>query len=314
MVMHTAPATTGPKTVWDHAEPFILGGSAGIFATAIVQPTDMIKTRIQLAGESGAKGTTNPIAIAKQIIAQDGVKGLYAGLSAGFLRQATYTTARLGIFRTITNSIDSKRKRTFTDTALAGLVAGGLGSIVGTPADLAMIRMQADGTLPMEQRRNYTWVGNALARIVKEEGFMGMFKGCGPVVARAMSLNVGMLAGHDQTLDWLKAHVESPLLQTVGAKAVSGFFASAFSLPFDFVKTRIQKQKPGPDGKLPYTSTLDCARKSLLQEGPMVFYRGFWVYYMRIAPHVMITLFTLDALNATVKKMKAKKALEKAQH
>lgn len=312
--MVSAPATTGKKTLWDHAEPFILGGSAGVFATAIVQPTDMIKTRIQLAGESGAKGTTNPVTIAKQIIAQDGVKGLYAGLSAGFLRQATYTTARLGIFRTITNSIDSKRKRTLTDTALAGLVAGGLGSIVGTPADLAMIRMQADGTLPLDQRRNYTWVGNALARIIKEEGVAGMFKGCGPVVVRAMSLNVGMLASHDQTLDWLKEHVDSPLLQTIGAKTVSGFFASAFSLPFDFVKTRIQKQKPGPDGKLPYSSALDCARKSLVAEGPLVFYRGFWVYYMRIAPHVMITLFTLDALNATVKKFKAKRQQEKLNH
>jgi len=314
MVMHTAPATTGPKTLWDHAQPFVFGGAAGMFATAIVQPTDMIKTRIQLAGESGAKGSTNPITITKQIIAQDGVKGMYAGMSAGLLRQATYTTARLGLFRTITNHIDAQRTRTLADTALAGLVAGGLGSIVGTPADLAMIRMQADGTLPMEQRRNYTWVGNALARIVREEGFMGMFKGCGPVVVRAMSLNVGMLAGHDQTLDYLKAHVESPWLQTAGAKAVSGFFAAAFSLPFDFVKTRIQKQKPGPDGQLPYKNTLDCARKSLVQEGPMAFYRGFWVYYMRIAPHVMITLFTVDALNDAVKKIKEKRALEKSQH
>jgi len=311
MVHHAAPTHTGPKTFWDHAQPFVLGGTAGMFATAIVQPTDMIKTRIQLAGEGGAKGSANPITITKQIIAQDGVKGMYAGLSAGLLRQATYTTARLGIFRTITDSIDSKRKRTFLDTSLASITAGGLGSVVGTPADLAMIRMQADGTLPPEQRRNYTWVGNALSRIIKEEGFGGMFKGCAPVVVRAMSLNLGMLAGHDQTLDWLKAHVDSPILQTIGAKAVSGFLGSAFSLPFDFVKTRIQKQKPGPDGKLPYTSTLDCARKSLAQEGPFVFYRGFWVYYMRIAPHIMITLFTLDALNDAAKKFKQEKAAAK---
>ena len=38
------------------------------------------------------------IKVAKDIIAADGVGGLYKGLSAGLLRQATYTTARLGFF------------------------------------------------------------------------------------------------------------------------------------------------------------------------------------------------------------------------
>jgi solute carrier family 25 oxoglutarate transporter 11 len=263
-----------------------------------------LQVRIQLSGEGGAKGTANPLAVARTIIASDGVIGLYTGLSAGLLRQATYTTARLGIFRTITNYMDAKGKRTFWETASAGLLAGGLGSIVGTPADLALIRMQADGTLPVDQRRNYKGVGDALTRIVREEGFMSMFKGGLPVVTRACSLNVGMLAGHDATLDWLKTQTSSPLVQTIGAKAVSGFFASAFSLPFDFVKTRIQKQKPGPDGQLPYKSSIHCVQRVFKEEGPMAFYRGFWTYYFRIAPHVMITLFTLDALNIGVKKLK----------
>ena len=38
------------------------------------------------------------LAVAKNIIAEEGVGSLYKGLSAGLLRQATYTTARLGIF------------------------------------------------------------------------------------------------------------------------------------------------------------------------------------------------------------------------
>lgn len=39
------------------------------------------------------------LTVAKNIIKQDGFGGLYKGLSAGLLRQATYTTARLGIFQ-----------------------------------------------------------------------------------------------------------------------------------------------------------------------------------------------------------------------
>jgi len=265
---------------------------------------DMIKVRIQLVGEGGAKGSSSPLVVARQIIAENGFLSLYTGLSAGLLRQATYTTARLGLFRSITNYMDAQRKRTFWDNATAGLVAGGLGSVVGTPADLALIRMQADGTLPPEQRRHYKGVVDALARIVREEGFFSMFKGCMPVVTRAMALNVGMLAFHDSSLDYFKQYTNDKTLQNIAAKATAGFFASAFSLPFDFVKTRIQKQKRQADGTLPYKNSLDCVGKVLSTEGPFAFYRGFWTYYFRIAPHVMITLFALDGLTAIVKDFK----------
>jgi hypothetical protein len=39
------------------------------------------------------------LTVASHIIRDQGVSGLYSGLSAGLLRQATYTTARLGIFQ-----------------------------------------------------------------------------------------------------------------------------------------------------------------------------------------------------------------------
>ena len=56
---------------------------------------------------------------------------------------------------------------------------------------------------------------------------------------------------------------------------------SARSLPFDFVKTRMQKMQPNPDGTLPYKSTLDCAGKILANEGPLAFYTGFPTYIAR---------------------------------
>jgi solute carrier family 25 (mitochondrial oxoglutarate transporter), member 11 len=73
-----------------------------------------------------------------------------------------------------------------------------------------------------------------------------------------------------------------------GASAVSGFFASACSLPFDYVKTQIQKMQPDANGKYPYTGSLDCAVKTFKSGGPFKFYTGFPVYCVRIAPHVMV--------------------------
>jgi len=39
---------------------------------------------------------------------------------------------------------------TFFQKMQCSLAAGGLGSLVGTPADLILVRMQADTTLPLE--------------------------------------------------------------------------------------------------------------------------------------------------------------------
>lgn len=60
----------------------------------------------------------------------------------------------------------------------------------------------------------------------------------------------------------------------VGGATLAGFVAAACSLPFDFVKTRIQKMEKGPDGKYPYKGPLDCAIKTFTQEGPLKFYTG----------------------------------------
>lgn len=77
-------------------------------------------------------------------------------------------------------------------------------------------------------------------------------------------------------------------ISSLGASSVSGFFAAACSLPFDYVKTQIQKMQPDAEGKYPYTGSLDCAVKTFKAGGPFKFYTGFPVYCVRIAPHVMV--------------------------
>lgn len=281
------------SSVWKSIKPFANGGASGMMATCIIQPIDMVKVRLQL----GATGS--PLAVASAIVKQDGVGALYKGLSAGILRQATYTTARLGIYQmffdALTNHNDGKAIPLY-QKAGAGLAAGGLGAMAGSPADLSLIRMQSDATLPLERRRNYTSVVNALTRIVKEEGVGGLFTGVGPTMVRAMSLNMGMLASNDQFKEMLKAEGVADRPAVVGAATLAGFVAAACSLPFDFIKTRMQKMDKGPDGKFPYAGPIDCAAKTFKNEGPLKFYTGFPTYCIRIAPHVALTLVFLDLL------------------
>ena len=275
------------------ALPFVNGGLAGMTATAVIQPIDMIKVRLQLAGEGAKTGPKpTPISVTRDIIAQGKIGDLYTGLSAGLLRQAVYTTARLGFFDTFMTTLKTRAEAQgkqigFAERAGAGLSAGGLAAMVGNPADLALIRMQSDGLKPLAQRANYTSVVDALSRIAKAEGITALWAGSYPTVVRAMALNFGQLAFFSEAKSQLSASSiqMSPQTQTLAASGIAGFFASFFSLPFDFVKTRLQKQQKAPDGSLPYKGMADCFRKVAKDEGILRFYRGFGTYYVRIAPH-----------------------------
>lgn len=239
--------------------------------------------------------------------ANEGVLSLYSGLSAGYLRQAIYGTARLGLFGTFIRLFETRAetngtKVTFLERAAAGLGAGALGAAIGNPAEVALIRMQSDGNRPKAERANYRSGVDALLRIRKNEGIKALWSGAYPTVIRAMATNFGQLTFFAETKAQLQQHTEiRGQMQSVLASGVAGFFAAFFSLPFDFVKTRLQRQRKGKDGSVQYKGMADCFAKVAKQEGPLRFYRGFGTYFMRMAPHTVIALICLDNLNRITK-------------
>jgi solute carrier family 25 oxoglutarate transporter 11 len=258
---------------------------------------DMVKVRIQVAAAEGKP--TSPFAIGGHILREEGFMALYAGLSAGLTRQVVYTGARLGLYDIFTDMAKTPGEKSMplAKTAGCAIAAGGLAACLGNPADLALIRMQTDAMAPPDQRAGYRHAGHAMSSIMKNEGFMGLFKGAAPTSVRAMGLNLGMLGGNTVAKDFLSGSCgleKSSAACVFGASAIAGFFASAFSLPFDFVKTQVQKMKPDANGNLPYKGSVDCAMKMLAEGGPLRFYAGFPTYYFRIAPHAMITLIAQD--------------------
>jgi solute carrier family 25 (mitochondrial oxoglutarate transporter), member 11 len=104
--------------------------------------------------------------------------------------------------------------------AFIGLTAGAIGACVGSPADLALIRMQADSTLPAAQRRSYKNAFHALYRISADEGVLALWKGAGPTVVRAMSLNMGMLASYDQSVELFRDKFGAGEISTVIGKTL----------------------------------------------------------------------------------------------
>ncbi|VDM57128.1 unnamed protein product [Angiostrongylus costaricensis] len=244
-------------------------------ATLFVQPLDLVKNRMQLSGTTGKREYRSSVHALTSIIRNEGVMAVYNGLSAGLLRQATGDSAP-----------------SFAMKVSLGMAAGAAGSVVGNPAELALIRMTSDGRLPPEQRRNYKNVFDALFRVVKEEGALTLWRGCGPTVMRGVVVNASQLSTYSQS--------KQALLGTGYVKDVLGILLDNF---------RIQSMKV-IDGKPEYKNALDVWMKYLTKslkvirnEGVFALWKGFTPYYMRIGPHTVITFIFLEQMNAAYYKL-----------
>ncbi|XP_068980323.1 mitochondrial 2-oxoglutarate/malate carrier protein-like [Bombus flavifrons] len=271
---------------------FLFGGTAGMAATCVVQPLDLIKNRMQLSGTK-----TSTINVISSILKNEGALALYAGLSAGLLRQASYTTTRLGTYEWLSQLISKDSQPNFIMKVLIGCTAGCVGAFVGTPAEVALIRMTADGRLPIAERRNYKNAFNALVRIVKEEGFLALWRGTIPTMGRAMVVNAAQLASYSQSKEMLlnTGYFENNITLHFVSSMISGLVTTAASMPVDIAKTRIQNMKI-VDGKPEFKGAVDVIIQVCRNEGIFSLWKGFFPYYARLGPHTVLTFVFVEQM------------------
>merc|ERR1712233_58678 len=96
--------------------------ASGCGATILVQPMDLVKNRMQTNKGLGVGQCV------KSVIATDGIRGMWTGLSAGLLRQCTCTTVRLGVYR--------KMEESYKPDTFAGKL--GMGKIIKNEGVLSL--------------------------------------------------------------------------------------------------------------------------------------------------------------------------------
>ncbi|CAH1437013.1 mitochondrial uncoupling protein 5 [Lactuca sativa] len=299
---------------------FVEGGIASIVAGCSTHPLDLIKVRMQLQGENNVRAApaqlganihvaapprVGPVAVGMRIIQQDGAAGLFSGVSATVLRQTLYSTTRMGLYDMM------KTKWTDPETGNmllwkkigAGLIAGGIGAAVGNPADVAMVRMQADGRLPAAQRRNYKSVVDAISQMAKSEGIGSLWRGSSLTVNRAMLVTASQLASYDQIKETIldKGVMEDGFGTHVTASFAAGFIASVVTNPIDVIKTRVMNMKVEAGEAPPYAGATDCALKTIKTEGPMALYKGFIPTISRQGPFTIVLFVTLEQVRKLLK-------------
>ena len=288
---------------------FVAGSTGAMLSGAVTHPIDLVKVRMQLYGAQdgfqAASGAAKPIAppgmlkTGYNVIQHEGALGLYRGLGASLMRQASFIGTKFGAYDLLKTAMpkDPDGSLPFWKMTLCGLGAGAIGAAVGNPADLAMVRMQADGRLPKELRRNYRGGGDALSRVVREEGVLALWRGCGPTVNRAMIVTASQMAVYDKSKSVIlrESGLSDGLAVQTGASFFAGVVAALTSNPIDLAKSRLMSMKPDPNtGALPYSGTLDCIAKTVRHEGIGAVYKGLIPTTARQVPLNMVRFISVE--------------------
>ncbi|THH08356.1 hypothetical protein EW145_g2768 [Phellinidium pouzarii] len=171
--MATDSETGRIKLGWE----FVAGATAGGCQVVFTNPLEIVKIRLQVAGEAAkAEGAVPRGAI--HIVRQLGLVGLYKGASACLLRDipfsAIYFTAYNHMKKDLYQEGYNGKKLSFMETLISAGVAGMPAAYLTTPADVVKTRLQVEAR---KGQTHYKGLADAFVKIYREEGFKALFKG-----------------------------------------------------------------------------------------------------------------------------------------
>lgn len=266
----------------------IAGGVSCSIMSAILNPMDLTKVRLQTQHVKTLDFFKSFISCTKGIIEKEGITTLWTrGLAPSMLRESTYSSIRLGLYDPIRDYLMKNKEGSIPlyIKILSGFLSGGIGSVLVTPTDVIKIRFQASFEgLP------YKNTFEAFKIIYKEEGIKnGLYKGVGITTLRASILTSAQLSSYDHSKYLiLKSGLmnDSFPLHFLSA-AISGLITTIFTSPVDVIKTRIMNDHLGGE----YKNSWDCFIQTIKKDGGFkALYKGFIPNYFRLGPHFIFSL------------------------
>jgi len=186
------------------------GMAAGATESVVVVPFELVKIRLQDKSSTYA----GPIDVVKQIVKNEGLLGMYAGMEATFWRHVWWNGGYFGsIFqiKALLPKPESPGGELFNNF-VAGATGGFVGTCLNTPFDVVKSRIQgAKKPLP-GQLPKYSWTYPALLTILREEGPAALYKGFVPKVVRLAPGGGVLLLVVEFTLDVFRKALGSPYI------------------------------------------------------------------------------------------------------
>lgn len=160
----------------------LLSGALAVLAT---NPVDVAKVRMQGSSKSKASSWWQPYA---DIAQEEGVAGLWAGVTPNLARNSIINAVELAAFDSIHQQLEHIPTLTPTTmTLLAGMLAGILAALTGSPMDV--IRSQLMTSKQSKNGASQSLLGS-VQDLYEEEGFGGFYRGIVPLMVRLAAFDM----------------------------------------------------------------------------------------------------------------------------
>lgn len=166
----------------------VAGISAGAMAAAIGNPTEVALVRMQsdslrpLAMRAHYRSVFDALA---RIVRNEGVAGLYSGLTPTVVRAMATNFGQLAIYSEAKHQLHLHARLSHTVEVVVGSTfAGVVAAIFCAPFDFVKTRLQTHGVSASHVGPTYTGPIDCFRKVIRDEGFPRLYRGFGPFVLR----------------------------------------------------------------------------------------------------------------------------------
>lgn len=283
---------------------FCCSALAACCACIFTNPSEVVKTRLQLDGEGSTRATAHVrqyrgVAHAFSTIARlEGIRGLQAGLLPALCYQIAMNGTRLGLYDPAQRALVALTGADPSSTLLKAAAAAGSGAVgatFGSPIYLVKSRLQAQSEhFRVKEVARYNGLWDGLSSVFRAEGVTGLFRGLNGALPRVMTGSAVQLSSYDACKGYASQWgVLTGTPQHLCASLMASVLTVTAMNPWDVISTRLYQSQ----GKATsYTGPFDCAAQTVRAEGWSALQKGWLAQYARLGPHTVLTFLFLEQL------------------
>uniref|UniRef100_A0A2I9LNT3 ADP/ATP translocase n=1 Tax=Centruroides hentzi TaxID=88313 RepID=A0A2I9LNT3_9SCOR len=279
-----------PIDVVSFLKDFIAGGIAAAISKTAVAPIERVKLLLQvqhaskqISPDKHYKGLVDCFV---RIPKEQGFLSYWRGNLANVIRyfptQALNFAFKDKYKQIFLGGVDKRTQfwRYFLGNLASGGAAGATSLCFVYPLDFARTRLAADiGKAGAE--REFSGLGNCLAKIFKHDGLIGLYRGFNVSVQGIIIYRAAYFGFFDTAKGMLPDPKKTPfVISWMIAQSVTTV-AGIISYPFDTVRRRMMMQSGRAKEDRMYKNTIHCWGKIYKSEGGTAFFKGAFSNVLR---------------------------------
>lgn len=240
---------------------------SGVLACAVVHPFDVVKTRIQVAryakNQFPYQGLTSA-GVFRKIYLQEGVRGLYRGLSGSVVAAGASWSSFRFIYDYIRThhtigQLNESGEPTFESNLVASTLSGAICTVLVHPLWYIKTRLELQSLEACQKQKPLGW-SKQLHQCIHKEGLMSLYRGYIPGLLLVPHGTIQMVLYEEMRRN------ETPFGPFTWG-ALSKLFAVLATYPLQVIRARKQLGVPAWTGRGNYSGLIIHLQRACLYNG-----------------------------------------------